>query len=249
MLDMSDMSGSGLQPFSGEDMKEIAVAKSQAAGILTGEELSQIFAWLRPNDLVWNYWINNYLMGKEPPVFDVLYWNSDATNLTAALHRDFLNITTDNSLSRPGATVIRDTPIDVSKLKQDVMYVAGMTDHLTPWKTNYRSSKLLGGNVDFILFASGHIQTIVNPPGNPKARYFTNEDYPETPEEFLEGATEHHDSWWLRWKDWLGERAGEQKPAPKSPGSKKYKPLYPAPGHYVLARVLPGGKLDEPAVM
>jgi polyhydroxyalkanoate synthase subunit PhaC len=211
-----------------------AIAESQRKGYLDGKALAGVFAWLRPNDLVWHYWVNNYLLGKDPPAFDVLYWNSDSTNLAAGLHRDFMELSLSNDITRPGERVVLDTPIDLSKITVDSYQVAGISDHITPWQSNYRSTQLLGSDPRFVLSTSGHIASLVNPPGNEKASYQINGSNPPEAEAWLRDATQHKGTWWDDYVAWLGERSGAEKPARKRLGGKGFKPLDPAPGTYVL---------------
>jgi polyhydroxyalkanoate synthase len=211
-----------------------ALAESQRKGYLDGRALAGVFAWLRPNDLVWNYWVNNYLLGKDPPAFDVLYWNADSTNLPAGLHRDFMELSLANDLVKPGERVVLDTPIDLSQITVDSYQIAGIADHITPWQSNYRSTQLLGSEPRFVLSTSGHIAALVNPPGNEKASYQTNDANPPEAEAWLREATQKKGTWWDDYVAWLGERSGAQKPARKRLGGKGYKPLDPAPGTYVL---------------
>ncbi len=213
---------------------EMARKRSAKAGILTGKDLATTFAWLRPNDLIWNYVVNNYLMGRKPPAFDVLFWNQDSTNLTAALHSDYLDLYLKKPFANPGSMEILGAPIDVGKVDMDTFIVAGTTDHITPWKACYRTTGMLKGDIEFVLSSSGHIQSIVNPPGNPKSKYFVNPDLPKDADVWLEGAETVAGSWWERWSEWLGERSGEKGPAPKRAGNRKYKILGEAPGSYVL---------------
>jgi polyhydroxyalkanoate synthase len=211
-----------------------ALADSKRKGYLDGRALAGVFAWLRPNDLVWNYWVNNYLLGKDPPAFDVLYWNSDSTNLPHGLHRDFMELSLSNNLVRPGERVVLDTPIDLSQITVDSYQVAGIADHITPWQSNYRSTQLLGSDPRFVLSTSGHIASLVNPPGNEKASYQVNGSNLPEAEAWLRGATQHKGTWWDDYVAWLGERSGAQKTARKRLGGKGFKPLDPAPGTYVL---------------
>ena len=212
---------------------EAARARSQRTGYLDGGDLAKVFAWLRPNDLVWNYWVNNYLMGENPPAFDILYWNADTTRLPAGLHSDFLDLFLSNGLVEGTLTVL-GTPVDLGKVDVDAYVVAGSTDHIIPWQGAYRTTQLLGGESQFVLSSSGHIQAIVNPPGNLKASYFTREGTPPTEaDEWLETAEKHSGSWWDHWAAWLGTRSGERVPAPKKLGSKAHPPLEAAPGRYV----------------
>ena len=134
--------------------------------MLDGRDLGSMFAWLRPNDLVWSYWVNNYLLGQNPPAFDILFWNADTTNLTAGLHSDFLDLLGSNGLAEPGSIEVLGTPIDLAKVRCDAFVVAGATDHIIPWTGAYRTTQMVGGDSEFVLGSSGHIQAIVNPPGN-----------------------------------------------------------------------------------
>jgi polyhydroxyalkanoate synthase len=210
-----------------------AIRRSRRHGLLEGRELARAFAWLRPNDLVWSYWVNNYLLGNDPPAFDVLAWNVDSTNLPAGLHVDFLRILAANALARPDSLEIGGTPIDLRKVTLDAYVVGALTDHITPWKACYRTPFLLGGKSQFVLSSSGHIQALVNPPGNPKSRFLTNRVLPEDPDEWLAGAAERQGTWWDHWLDWLARRSGDMRRAPRRVGSASYPPLDPAPGLYV----------------
>ena len=218
----------------------LALARRRAdkAGVIKGDDLARGFAWLRPNDLIWNYVINNYLLGQDPPAFDVLFWNADATNLSASLMGDFLTIFETLAFTRKGEVEMVDHKIDLSKVKSDLFILGGVTDHITPWKATYRSTQLFGSkDVTYVLSHSGHMQAILNPPGNPKARYYVQKDdgpLPDTADEWLKGTEEIAGSWWPFWMDWLQTRSGEKVKAPGKLGNTKYKPLDPAPGLYVM---------------
>lgn len=215
---------------------ELARQRSAKEGILKGESLARMFAWLRPNDLVWNYVINNYLMGQDPPPFDVLYWNNDTTNLPAQLHSDYLDMYVKQPFENPGQEFAGHI-LDFSKVKNDLFVVAGVTDHITPWKACYRTTQLVGSeNIEFILSHSGHIQALLNPPGNPKAKYYRNTKGrpPATTDEWMAGAEECAGSWWTLWAEWLKARSGAMKAAPKELGSKKHPPGDAAPGRYAF---------------
>ncbi|MGH8354648.1 MAG: class II poly(R)-hydroxyalkanoic acid synthase [Pseudomonas sp.] len=222
--------------FVDEKTLEASKRRSQRAGVLDGRDLAKVFAWMRPNDLIWNYWVNNYLLGNEPPVFDILYWNNDTTRLPAAFHADMIDLFKSNPLTRPDALEVCGTPIDLKRVTNDIYCVAGTTDHITPWEACYKSALLFGGNCEFVLSNSGHIQSLINPPGNPKARYMTNSERPSDPKAWQENATKHADSWWLHWQTWLAERSGEMKKAPSSLGNRKYPAREAAPGTYVRFR-------------
>jgi polyhydroxyalkanoate synthase subunit PhaC len=216
-----------------EESIKASTEKSRKKGYLDGSQLSAIFAWLRPNDLVWNYWVNNYLQGKPPPNFDILYWNADATRMSAALHRDFIDVALGNSLVEPGKATMLGTPVDLSKVTVDSYITAGIADHLCPWQACYRTTTLLGGTSRFILSTSGHIASLVNPPGNPKSTFQVAESTPVDPTEWLKAAETVQGSWWPDFTAWLGERTGEQIPAPTSLGG-NLPELAEAPGTYVF---------------
>ncbi|MBP0627685.1 MULTISPECIES: alpha/beta fold hydrolase [unclassified Cupriavidus] len=206
---------------------------SASRGVLDGDALGRVFAWLRPNDLVWNYWVNNYLLGNAPPAFDVLYWNNDTTRLPAGLHGQFLDMLTLNQLATPGALQVLGHAISLADVDCDKYVLAGMTDHITPWKAVYRSAQAFGGRTEFVLSSSGHVQSLVNPPGNAKARYFRNGTPDAQPETWLEGATAEQGSWWEHWTQWLKKRSGPKRNAPAAPGSLRFAPCGEAPGRYV----------------
>lgn len=219
----------------------LALARRRASkkGVIKGDDLSRGFAWLRPNDLIWNYVINNYLLGQDPPAFDVLFWNADATNLSGALMGDFLTVFETLAFTKQGEVEMVDHKIDLSKVTSDLFILGGVTDHITPWKATYRSTRLFGSkDITYVLSHSGHMQAILNPPGNPKARYYLQKDgkkkLPDTAEKWLEGAEEVAGSWWPFWMKWVQERSGKQKAAPAKTGNKAYPPLDPAPGLYVM---------------
>ncbi|MBL4870379.1 MAG: alpha/beta fold hydrolase, partial [Robiginitomaculum sp.] len=211
---------------------------SRRKGILPGEELAKVFAWMRPNDLIWNYVVNNYLLGDDPPAFDILYWNADTTNLPAQLHSDYLDMFTDKrfvSQNGGGSGVqFMEHEINLKNVDIDGFMLAGVTDHITPWRASYRNTALFGGKVDFVLASSGHIQSLLTAPGNPKAKFFTNKITEETCETWLEGAEENAGSWWPHWDKWLSKRSGELKAAPRTQGNKNFPPLCKAPGEYVF---------------
>jgi polyhydroxyalkanoate synthase len=211
-----------------------AKAMSRRRGYLDGRALAEVFAWLRPGDLVWNYWVNNYLLGKKPPAFDVLFWNADTTRMTAQLHADFVDLALDNKLLTPGALTVLGTGIDLSQVDADAYLVAGIADHITPWQNCYRSTQLLGGNSRFILSTSGHIAALVNPPANPKARYQTNKNTPANAADWLKTAETEQGTWWPDLQEWLGGRCGAEKPAPKELGGGGLRPIADAPGTYVF---------------
>jgi polyhydroxyalkanoate synthase subunit PhaC len=214
----------------------LATAVSWSRGYLDGRALAEVFAWLRPNDLIWNYWVNNYLQGQTPPPFDILFWNADTTRLPAAVHRDFIDIALDNALTKPDHATMLGSPVDLSKVDTDSYVIAGIADHLCPWQSCYRSTQLLGGTTRFVLSTSGHIASMVNPPGNPKATFRTAPDNPPDPGAWLREAQTVPGSWWPDYSAWLAERGGGQRDAPDDPGGGAFRPMEAAPGSYVHDR-------------
>src|SRR5262245_699365 len=220
--------------FATREALALARTRSQVAGVLAGDEIGRGFAWLRPNDLVWNYWVNNYLMGDAPPAFDVLYWNNDATSLPARLHGDFLDMFATNPFKNPGTLSVLSTPIDLSRITCDAFILAGLTDHIVPWKASYATTQMLGGQREFVLSGTGHVQSIVTPPGNAKAKYFVGRGHPASAEDWLARAETRSGSWWERWRDWSIARAGQLREAPEGLGRLRYPAGIAAPGAYVL---------------
>ena len=224
-----------------------AAASTQASkekGYLDGRTLAEIFAWLRPNDLIWNYWVNNYLMGRAPKAFDILYWNADSVRMTAAMHRDFMDLAMRNALVKPGAATLLGTQVDLGKITVDSYVVAGIADHLCKWESCYQTTQLFGGDTKFVLSTSGHIAAMVNPPGNPKASFQTSPsgggqqgtDNPENSEQWLGRAVQVKGSWWDDWVEWLSARSGEERAKPRKLGNAAHPPLDVAPGTYVHDR-------------
>ncbi|WP_448626650.1 PHA/PHB synthase family protein [Geodermatophilus sp. URMC 64] len=215
-----------------EAVKE-ATEKSRKKGYLDGASLAEVFAWLRPNDLVWNYWVNNYLQGKPPAAFDILFWNADTTRMSAALHRDFIEVALQNALNTPGTATMLGTPVDLATIDVDAYVTAGVADHLCPWQACYRTTQLLGGESRFILSTNGHIASLVNPPSNPKSTFQVASSTPPDPQDWLAQAETIKGSWWPDFMSWLGERSGEEIPAPDTLGG-DLEVLGDAPGTYVF---------------
>ncbi len=224
---------SSLDAFSTDRTVKAAVARSRRKGVLDGRQLARLFAFARPNELVWNYWVSNYLLGKTPPPFDVLAWNVDSTNLPAALHTDFMRIWAANSFIQPGTMDVLGNPLDLARVKQDTYVVGARTDHLVPWQSAYAATQVLGGDVRFVLSNSGHIQALVNPPGNPKATFYTSDSNPPEPAEWLTGARMEHSSWWVDWADWTLARSGDERSRPRKLGNSKHPKIVAAPGEFV----------------
>ena len=219
--------------FSSPRLLTLARWNSRRAGVISARNMGAVFTWMRPNELVWNYWVNNYLMGNPPPAFDILAWNADGTNLPAALHRQFLEIFEKNVLCQPGRMTVLGTPVDLSRITVPAYVTGGVTDHLTPWPGCYRTTQLLSGPTTFVLSNAGHIQSLVNPPGNPKATYFAGGEPGPDPQQWLTGSKKVSGTWWEHWADWLLERSGDQVPAPGKLGGGGHLPSDQAPGLYV----------------
>ena len=223
--------------FVDEQTLEAAKRHSYQAGVLEGRDMAKVFAWMRPNDLIWNYWVNNYLLGNPPPAFDILAWNDDTTRLPAQLHADYLDLIQQNPYSNPGTLEIAGELIDMTQVTVGAYVVGGTTDHITPWQGCYGTARLFGEDTTYVLSNAGHLQSLVNPPGNPKSFYYAAPAAAEAPETWLQHAGERQQgSWWPHWREWIGQRSGESLAAPKKLGSRKYRPLCPAPGTYGMER-------------
>ncbi len=206
-------------------------------GLLKGQELASTFSFLRPNDLVWNYVVGNYLKGETPPPFDLLYWNSDSTNLPGPFYAWYLrNMYLENNLIQPGKLTVCGEKIDLGLIDIPVYIYGSREDHIVPINGAYASTQVLPGEKRFVMGASGHIAGVINPPAKNKRSHWTREDgeLPDTLEAWLEGAQEHKGSWWTDWSNWLQAHAGKQIAAPKTYGKgAKFKAIEPAPGRYV----------------
>ena len=219
--------------FSGRALVGYAGYRSRRQGIITSRQIGSAFTWLRPDDLVFTYRVNNYLMGEPPPAFDILAWNANGTNLPGALHGQFLDIFSGNLLTRPGRLAVLGTSLQLQRVTVPTFVTGAVTDHLTPWKGCYRTTQLLGGPSTFVLSYSGHIASLVNPPGNPKAHYWTGGTPGLDPGQWLADAHRQQGSWWQAWADWITARSGDRRPAPEELGSERHPVLDPAPGLYV----------------
>ncbi|HVW31455.1 MAG TPA: alpha/beta fold hydrolase, partial [Acidimicrobiia bacterium] len=207
-------------------------AKMAKRGFLDSNEMSRTFDFMRANDLIWSYVASSWLMGEDPPAFDILAWNEDGTRMPAAMHSFYLRACyIENQLAR-GVMTLAQTPLDLRRVTADAYVLAAKEDHIAPWRSAYKTTQLLPGNVRFTLSSSGHIAGIVNPP-SPKAVHWTNPSNPPDPTDWLAGATEHKGSWWEDWTAWIGERSGAKGPAPAL-GSTKYPVVDDAPGKYVF---------------
>jgi len=238
-VSLLDFSAPGeLGVFIDEQQVQSLEKKMNERGYLEGSEMAGTFNLLRANDLVWSFVINNYLLGKDPFPFDLLYWNSDSTRMPARMHSYYLrNMYMKNLLAVPGGIELDGVPIDVSQVRVPAYFISTAEDHIAPWKTTYKGAKYLGGPVRFVLGGSGHIAGIINPPAAKKYHYWTNDAMPETPEQWFESATQHPGSWWEDWQAWIDAQNGGEKVAARVPGEGGLKALEDAPGSYVMQRL------------
>jgi polyhydroxyalkanoate synthase subunit PhaC len=237
MLDFEDPGQLGL--FIDEPSVAAREATIGAGGILPGQDLAFVFSSLRANDLVWPYVVSNYLRGEQPPAFDLLYWNSDSTNLPGPMYCYYLrNAYLENRLREPGALTNCGVPVDLGAVKLPTFVLATREDHIVPWRSAYRTLNLLGGSEkQFVLGASGHIAGVVNPAAKKRRSHWVGEPYPRDPEAWLASSTEISGSWWPLWSEWLGKHGGGSRKAPAKVGGANYKPIEPAPGRYVKQRI------------
>ncbi len=237
MLDFSDTGV--LDLFIDEGFVSYREKEMGQGGLMKGGDLASTFSFLRPNDLVWNYVVGNYLKGETPPPFDLLYWNSDSTNLPGPFYAWYLrNTYLENNLTKPGKATVCGQKIDLGKVDIPVYIYGSREDHIVPINGAYATTQYLPGKKRFVMGASGHIAGVINPPAKNKRCYWIREDgkLPKTQAEWMEGAVEHPGSWWTDWSTWLASQAGKEIAAPKTYGKGKYKAIEPAPGRYVLAK-------------
>ena len=227
--------GSPVMAFVSPEAAKVAGTKVRQRGYLPGTELSRTFAWLRANDMIWNNFVNNYYLGNKPPALDLLYWNLDSMNMSAAAHADMMRIGLENPLPKKTLELL-GTTIDLSKITCDTYSVGAETDHLTPWPACYRSVRLLGGDTRFVLSTSGHVAAVIHPPGNPKSGYWIGDESIPDPDDWFAKATPHKGTWWEDWTAWLAERSGAKKEPPAALGNASFPSLGPAPGEYVFQR-------------
>jgi polyhydroxyalkanoate synthase subunit PhaC len=233
LLDFEEVGDTAV--FTDEPTIEYIEEQMLERGYLDSRQMATMFNMLRANDLIWSTVVNNYLLGKEPPAFDLLYWNADGTRMARAAHSYYLrNTYLENNLVKPGKLVMKGVPIDLGKIRLDVYAVGTEQDHIVPWRSAWRVARLTNGKVRFVLGGSGHIAGVINPPTKGRG-YWTNDDPVESAEAWFEGAERHDGSWWTDWVAWLEPRSGKRVPPP-SLGGDKYPPLGPAPGSYVLEK-------------
>jgi polyhydroxyalkanoate synthase subunit PhaC len=237
MLDFSETGQIGL--FVDEPSVATREATIGAGGILSGRDLAFVFSSLRANDLIWPYVVNNYLLGGEPAAFDLLYWNSDSTNLPGPMYCYYLrNTYLENRLREPGALVNCGVRVDLGKVKLPIFVLATREDHIVPWRSAYRTIHLVGSKEkSFVLGASGHIAGVINPAAKNRRSHWVSDSYPRDAEAWFSQSGEVQGSWWPRWSQWLAKHDGGKRKAPAKPGNSKYKPIEPAPGRYVKHRI------------
>jgi len=212
-------------------------AAGAPCGMLRGVELANTFSFLRPNDLVWNYVVDNYLKGNTPVPFDLLFWNGDATNLPGPWYCWYLRHTyLQDELKVPGRLTVCDVPVDLGSIDVPTYIYGSREDHIVPWTAAYASTAVLGNKLRFVLGASGHIAGVINPPAKNKRSHWTNDELPASAHDWLAGAQEHHGSWWPDWMAWLGKQAGTKRAAPEGYGNADYQAIEPAPGRYVKTK-------------
>jgi polyhydroxyalkanoate synthase len=239
MVDFAEAGELGV--FIDETQLESLEQKMNERGYLEGSEMATTFNMLRANDLIWSFVINNYLLGKEPFPFDLLYWNSDSTRMPAAMHSFYLrNMYQRNLLARPGGIELDGVAIDLTTIKTPTLILSTREDHIAPWKSTYAATQLYKGPIKFVLAASGHIAGVVNPPAAKKYGHWvgtekTGKDYPPSPEDWLAKAENRAGSWWPEWREWLRQYDDGEVPARK-PGDGKLKAIEDAPGSYVLVK-------------
>ena len=229
-----------LDIFIDENMVRFRELQMGKGGLMKGQDMASTFSFLRPNDLVWNYVVGNYLKGETPPPFDLLYWNSDSTNLPGPFYAWYLrNLYLENSLIKPDALTVCGEKIDMNQVKMPVYIYGSRDDHIVPVSAAYASTQVLGGDLRFVMGASGHIAGVINPPAKKKRSHWVRDDgqFPETLQEWLAGSTEYPGSWWTDWSEWLGSHGGKLVAAPKAYGrARVYPAIEDAPGRYVLAK-------------
>jgi len=231
---MTNASPNVVGMLSSESSQKLLDQAAAANQVVPGSTLKTTFALLRPNDLVFNYLVSGWLLGEDPPAFDVLAWNDDATAVSARFSADTGRIVMNGSAAVPGGITSLGTPIDLAKVTCDSFHVAGFTDHIVPWRTCYNLTQILGGDKEVALVKSGHIQSFVNPAKTAKYGYWQAPAGGPDPDEWQAGAQWHGGSWWPQWLDWILARSGEEKKARAGLGNRKYPPLGPAPGTYPL---------------
>ncbi len=234
VLDPAKTADTTMGLMSGELGFKALKASVKRRGMVDGSEMARVFAWLRPNDLIWNYWVNNYLLGNNPPAFDILFWNADTTRLPAAFHADLIDVFENNPYVNAGAMTVLGEPIDMAQVDVEAYVVAGITDHITPWRACYETARIYGEKSTFVLANAGHLQSMLNPPGTPRSFFFAGQSHQADPDVWATDTARMEGSWWPHWMAWMHARSGELVPTPKKLGSRKYPAGVAAPGEYVM---------------
>ena len=234
---MTDFSEPGeLEVFIDEELIASLEKQMGERGYLDGSQMAGVFSMLRANDLIWYFVVNNYLLGKDPYPFDLLYWNSDSTRMPRDMHSFYVrNMYQKNLLREPGGITLAGVPIDLRKIKAPVCFLSAYEDHIAPWKSTYAGTQLVGGPVKFVLSGSGHIAGVINPASSDKYGFWLNPKTPSSPDDWFKEAVKQDGSWWPDWLAWLTPHAGPQVPA-RAPGDGELKPIEDAPGSYVKMR-------------
>ncbi|MCV6638035.1 class I poly(R)-hydroxyalkanoic acid synthase [Candidatus Albibeggiatoa sp. nov. NOAA] len=237
MLDFTDVGD--LRVFIDEGQVAQREAQLKQSGILSGKDLALAFSMIRANDLIWSYVVNNYLKGQSPAPFDILYWNSDPTNLPANMYSDYLrNLYLENKLIQKNALEMCGVPIDLTTIKTPSYFLSTIDDHIAPWKSTFTGTELFSGSIEFVLGASGHIAGVINPPAKNKRNFWHGGELGKGCDHWLETAKSEKGSWWNHWSAWLKKRGGTEVAAPAALGNDKYKELEAAPGSYVKERIV-----------
>jgi len=235
MLDFTDPGEIGV--FIDEAQIDLLEKHMRHKGLLEGHHLAEAFSMLRENDLIWSFFVKDYLLGQEPTPFDILYWNSDSTNMPAAMHTYYVrNMYLHNRLREPDGITLAGEGIDLRRITIPMYFLSASEDHIAPWKSTYAGTQLVSGLVRFVLGASGHIAGAMNHPAAKKYCYWTNDTIAATPDEWLAGTERHEGSWWGDWDQWVSQFAGNSVPA-RQPGDGALKPIEDAPGSYVRVRL------------
>jgi polyhydroxyalkanoate synthase len=236
LLDFSDPGDLGV--FLDQEDVDMRAAQVSKDGVMSGKSLALGFNMLRSNDLIWSYVVNNYLKGKTPPPFDLLYWNSDPTNLPAAMYNTYIReMYVNNNLAKSGGFTCCGKSVELEKIKTPSYFLSAIEDHIAPWKTTFLGTELMGGPVKFVLGGSGHIAGVINPPAKNKRNFWSDGELGQGADHWLETATDHPGSWWSHWHEWLDQQDSKQVPAREIGSHSEYQEIVPAPGDYVRVRI------------
>ena len=236
LLDFSDPGDLGV--FLDQEDVDMRAAQVSKDGVMSGKSLALGFNMLRSNDLIWSYVVNNYLKGKTPPPFDLLYWNSDPTNLPAAMYNTYIReMYVNNNLAKSGGFTCCGKSVELEKIKTPSYFLSAIEDHIAPWKTTFLGTELMGGPVEFVLGGSGHIAGVINHPAKNKRNFWSDGELGQGADHWLETATDHPGSWWSHWHEWLDQQEAKQVPAREIGSHSDYQEIVPAPGDYVRVRI------------